>query len=80
MQLPPYGMMVKLIIDVFVFSLIRRSYNNLFFIGLICATFTDLKVLSGPYTHKCFYWYGCSRSRVPAHQEVLKIGGKIISN
>ena len=40
-------------------------------IGLIGATFTDLRVLSGPDTQKCFYWYGSTRAKVAANKEVL---------
>ena len=43
------------------------------FIGLIGATFTDLRVLSGPDTQKCFYWYGSTRAKISANQEVYII-------
>ena len=44
-----------------------------FLLGLIGATFTDLRVLSGPDTQKCFYWYGSTRAKVAANQEVFFI-------
>lgn len=37
--------------------------------GLLCVTCTDMKVLSGPDYHKCFYMYGVARGRMACHQE-----------
>ena len=43
------------------------------FSALICATFTDLRVLCGPDYNKCFSIYGSSILRVPGFQEVAKL-------
>lgn len=41
---------------------------------LICCTFTDLKVLSGPDFEKCFYYYGVSKSKTGSlHENALRI-------
>jgi tRNA G26 N,N-dimethylase Trm1 len=38
-------------------------------LALVCCTFTDLKVLSGPDYDKCFYYYGANKSKVgPIHE------------
>jgi tRNA G26 N,N-dimethylase Trm1 len=43
--------------------------QNLIIIALVCCTFTDLKVLSGPDYDKCFYYYGANKSKVgPIHE------------
>ena len=43
------------------------------FTGLICATFTDMIILSGPSVDKCFYRYGVSRVKTSNYSEVCKL-------
>lgn len=64
-DLDPYGSAIP-----FLDSCIKSALSP----TLICCTFTDLKVLSGPDWEKCFYFYGSAKSKTGSlHENALRI-------
>lgn len=61
-DLDPYGSGIP-----FLDSCIKAAHTP----TLICCTFTDLKVLSGPDFEKCFYHYGVNKSKTGSLHEVI---------